>query len=66
MADDTDVKRDPITQGVYIGRPKGEAPAKEAEHFERCPGCGQWFDCRDLGQVFDHVGELPHRVAGHG
>ncbi len=22
--------------------------------------CGQWLDMRDLGQVFDHVGELPH------
>jgi hypothetical protein len=25
----------------------------EAEHFMRCPSCGGWIDCRDLGQVFD-------------
>jgi uncharacterized C2H2 Zn-finger protein len=23
----------------------------EADHFMKCPGCGQWFDMRDLGQV---------------
>jgi uncharacterized C2H2 Zn-finger protein len=23
----------------------------EADHFMRCPGCGQPFDMRDLGQV---------------
>jgi hypothetical protein len=22
----------------------------EADHFMKCPGCGQWFDMRDLGQ----------------
>jgi hypothetical protein len=27
----------------------------EADHFEKCPGCGQWIDRRDLGQVFEHV-----------
>jgi hypothetical protein len=21
----------------------------------KCPGCGQWFDMRDLAQVFSHV-----------
>jgi hypothetical protein len=21
----------------------------------KCPGCGQWFDMRDLGQVLEHV-----------
>jgi hypothetical protein len=26
----------------------------------QCPGCGGWLDMRDLGQVFDHVGPLPH------
>jgi hypothetical protein len=35
----------------------------EAEHFYRCRLCGTWVDCRDLGQVFDHEGELPHPVA---
>jgi hypothetical protein len=27
----------------------------EADHFMKCPGCGQWFDMRDLGQVLEHV-----------
>jgi hypothetical protein len=27
----------------------------EADRFGNCPGCGQWFDMRDLGQVLEHV-----------
>jgi CRISPR/Cas system type I-B associated protein Csh2 (Cas7 group RAMP superfamily) len=27
----------------------------EADHFMRCPGCGEWFDMRDLGQVLAYV-----------
>jgi hypothetical protein len=27
----------------------------EADHFIKCPGCGEWFDMRDLGQVLAHV-----------
>ena len=27
----------------------------EADHFDKCPGCGQWFDMRDLGEVLAHV-----------
>jgi hypothetical protein len=23
----------------------------EADHFVKCPGCGEWFDMRDLAQV---------------
>ena len=26
----------------------------------QCPACGGWFDCRDLEQVFEHEGPLPH------
>jgi hypothetical protein len=26
----------------------------EADHFMKCPGCGEWFDMRDLGQVLKH------------
>ena len=36
------------------------APKCDAEHFIRCPACDGWIDCRDLGQVFDHEGPLPH------
>jgi len=27
----------------------------EADHHMNCPGCGEWFDMRDLGQVLAHV-----------
>jgi hypothetical protein len=27
----------------------------EADHFMKCPDCGQWFDMRDLAQVLAHV-----------
>jgi hypothetical protein len=39
-----------IPRGTYFGRPVGEPPRDEAEHYIRCPGCGGWIDCRDLGQ----------------
>jgi hypothetical protein len=29
----------------------------EADHFEKCPVCSQWFDMRDLAQVSDHIHE---------
>jgi hypothetical protein len=34
--------------------------ADEAEHFIKCPACGCRIDRRDLGQVFEHEGPLPH------
>ena len=27
----------------------------EADHFMECPGCGQWFDMRNLSEVIEHV-----------
>jgi hypothetical protein len=27
----------------------------EADHFMKCPGCGEWFDMRDLNQLLAHV-----------
>jgi hypothetical protein len=47
-------------------RPNGEIPRgngidadgvaqTEADHFMKCPGCGEWFDMHDLGQVLAHV-----------
>jgi hypothetical protein len=27
----------------------------EADHFMKCPGCGEWFDMGDLGQVMAHI-----------
>jgi hypothetical protein len=44
----------------HIGCPMGNSPKNEAEHFYRCWACGGWVDCRDLGQVLDHEGPLPH------
>jgi len=32
----------------------GGEPASEAEHFMKCPGCGQYFDMRNLGDAFYH------------
>ena len=30
----------------------------EADHFMKCPGCGKWFDMRDLSQVLGHVHDV--------
>jgi hypothetical protein len=49
-----------IPRGIYFGRPIREQPTDEAEDFIRCPACGGWIDCRDLGQVFEHEAPLPH------
>jgi hypothetical protein len=27
----------------------------EADHHLKCPGCGEWFDMRDLDQVAKHI-----------
>jgi hypothetical protein len=27
----------------------------EADHHMKCPGCGEWFDMRELGEVIEHV-----------
>jgi len=27
----------------------------EADHFMKCPGCGEWFDMRELAQVMAYV-----------
>ena len=45
-------------RGKYIGHRVCDL-AKE-EHYYRCPACGAWLDCRDLGQVLDHEGPAPH------
>lgn len=49
----------PIRRGEFIGERQGP-PVAEAEHFMKCPACGGWIDKRDLGQVLEHEGPLPH------
>lgn len=51
---------DIVPKGKYKGRPIDGLPDDERHHFTKCPGCGAWLDMRDLGQVFEHTGELPH------
>ena len=31
------------------------ATETEADHFMKFPGCGEWFDMRDLDQLLAHV-----------
>jgi hypothetical protein len=49
-----------IPRGKYIGKLLGDPPKDEAEHLILCPACDGWIDRRDLGQVFEHEGPLPH------
>ena len=37
----------------------------EREHFEQCPTCGQWFDCRRLGDVLHHDDPQHERIPEH-
>jgi hypothetical protein len=45
---------------IEFSRGKYDPPKDEAEYLYRCPVCGEWVDSRNLGQVFDHEGQLPH------
>ena len=51
-----------IRRGEFIGQRAGGAPKDESEHFMKCEACGGLFDMRDLGNVFEHEGPLPHPV----
>jgi hypothetical protein len=44
----------------YFGRRFGVAPKDDTEHLIKCLVCGQWIDYRNLPQVFQHAGPLPH------
>lgn len=46
-----------------VAAPIGWLPEKEADLYCVCPGCGALIDCRDLGMVMEHAGELPHASA---
>jgi hypothetical protein len=47
-------------RGEIIGQRVGGEPKDKSEHFIRCPDCGTWIDMRDLGQVLEHQGPVPH------
>jgi hypothetical protein len=49
-----------IRGGKEIGDTVDRKPRGEPEHFTRCPTCGLMFDTRDLGQMLEHDGPLPH------
>ena len=38
-----------------LGRDADGLAKSESDHFMKCPGCGQWFDMRDLVEVAQHV-----------
>jgi hypothetical protein len=40
---------------VKPGRDIDGIAKTEADHHMKCPGCGQWFDMRDLKQVAEHI-----------
>jgi hypothetical protein len=39
----------------YTGFDPDGVAETEADHFMKCPGCGEWFDMRDLDQMLAHV-----------
>jgi uncharacterized C2H2 Zn-finger protein len=39
----------------YTGIAADGIAEAEADHFMKCPGCGEWFDMRDLNQLLAHV-----------
>lgn len=40
---------------IKPGRDADGQAQTEADYFEKCPGCGQWVDGRDLSQVIEHI-----------
>ena len=45
-----------------MGKRVGAEPKSESDHYMKCPICGGYFDMRDLAQVLEHEGPLPHPV----
>jgi hypothetical protein len=59
-ADLCSVTMDKADVPKIIGEPSDCTPECEADNFMTCPGCRALIDCRDLGTVIVHAGELPH------
>jgi hypothetical protein len=51
--EDRRMKTNNIATGI-VGRCVNRETTNEADHFYKCPACGQAVDMRDLGQVFHH------------
>lgn len=49
-----------LRRGEIIGQRVGGELKSEAEHYIKCPTCGTYVDMRDLAQVLEHDGPLPH------
>ena len=49
-----------LRRGEIIGEQVDREVTSEAEHLVRCPDCGGYFDTRNLAQVIEHAGPLPH------
>jgi CRISPR/Cas system type I-B associated protein Csh2 (Cas7 group RAMP superfamily) len=44
------------------GRDADGVAKTEADHYAKCPECGQWIDMRDLGQVFEHIHDASDEI----
>jgi hypothetical protein len=49
----------------YKGTDSDGIARTEADHHVKCPGCGRWFDMRDLGQVRDHIHDADFEIEGN-
>jgi hypothetical protein len=44
-----------IERAKYIGRRVDKPTEENPGDMEQCPGCGEWFNPADLGEVFEHA-----------
>jgi hypothetical protein len=51
-----------LRRGGIIGEVVSPKPTTEVDCFIRCPDCGGLIGIRDLPQVMEHAGPLPHPV----
>jgi hypothetical protein len=47
------------------GRDADRVAQTEADHYAKCPGCGQRLDMRDLRQVFEHILDAGGEASSH-
>jgi hypothetical protein len=53
----------PMTEALkYRGVDADGLAETEADHFMKCPGCGEWFDMRDRGQILVHVHDTEIKI----